>query len=102
MPQFTETRTPYEFLVRWDEQGKLQGAHVQYLETTRKDGAVIAQTITPAAKVAVVAGDTEGFKLGEIVGQLVLDQQQRLDELTELLALKDSQIEELRAALGKE
>lgn len=37
------TKTPYELLVRWDESGKLKGAHIQWLYVTRDGDAIVTQ-----------------------------------------------------------
>ena len=71
MHTFTETRTPYEFLVRWDKDGKLSGAHVAFCDTVKKDGEVIQQT--PCAVQAVAVGTQAGFPLAEILDQLHID-----------------------------
>lgn len=92
MPEYTETRTPYEFLVRWDEAGALQGAHVQFIERTFRDGVKIAENLTAAEGVALAEGDT-GFALGTIVSQLVVDQQMSLDALNASVASLTAQLE---------
>lgn len=78
MPIYTETKTPYEFLVRWGTNGVLQGAHVQFLECTFKDGVLLASEVKPAQVVALVEGDA-GFNLQAIIGQLAIDQQKLID-----------------------
>ena len=64
MATYTEAKTPYEFLVRWDKDGIIAGAHVGFRTITRKDGAVIADTLDAVLPVAI--GIKEGFPLAEI------------------------------------
>jgi hypothetical protein len=71
MAAFTEERTPNEFLVRWNKEGLIQGAHVGWLDTVLKDGVVLSQTETNVESVAM--GLQEGFPLTDILTQLQLD-----------------------------
>ena len=71
MSVFTESKKPYELLVRWGADGKLSGAHVGFITRTLKDGAEIAHTIEPVMPVAV--GAATGFPLLEILQQVQVD-----------------------------
>jgi hypothetical protein len=71
MAVFTEERTPNEFLVRWNNEGVIQGAHVGWLDTVLKDGVVLSQTETNVESVAV--GLIEGFPLTDILTKLQVD-----------------------------
>jgi hypothetical protein len=71
MAVFTEERTPNEFLVRWNNEGLIQGAHVGWLDTVLKDGVVLSQSETNVESVAV--GLSEGFPLTDILTQLQVD-----------------------------
>jgi hypothetical protein len=71
MAAFTEERTPNEFLVRWNREGLIQGAHVGWLDTVLKDGVVLSQTETNVESVAT--GLSDGFPLGDILTQLQVD-----------------------------
>jgi hypothetical protein len=71
MAVFTEERTPNEFLVRWNNEGVIQGAHVGWLDTVLKDGVVLSQTETNVESVAI--GLSEGFPLTDILTQLQVD-----------------------------
>jgi hypothetical protein len=71
MAVFTENRTPNEFLVRWNNEGLIQGAHVGWLDTVLKDGVVLSQSETNVESVAI--GLTEGFPLTDILTQLQVD-----------------------------
>jgi hypothetical protein len=71
MAVFTEERTPNEFLVRWNNEGVIQGAHVGWLDTVLKDGVLLSQKETNVESVAI--GLSEGFPLGDILTQLQVD-----------------------------
>jgi hypothetical protein len=71
MAVFTEERTPNEFLVRWNREGLIQGAHVGWLDTVLKDGVILSQSETNVESVAV--GLSEGFPLTDILTQLQVD-----------------------------
>jgi hypothetical protein len=71
MAVFTEERTPNEFLVRWNKEGLIQGAHVGWLDTVLKDGVVLSQTETNVESVAI--GLSDGFPLVDILTQLQVD-----------------------------
>ena len=80
----TETRTPYEFLARWDEQtGVFRGAHIQYFDAVLRDGAQIAGAPSKAFGV----GDGLAFPLADIMGTVTAD----------ALALVDAQAEQITA-----
>jgi FtsZ-binding cell division protein ZapB len=71
MSKFTETRTPYEFLVRWNQDNTISGAHVGFLETVLKDGEVLTQKQNNVESVAM--GLQEGFPLLDILDQVLID-----------------------------
>ena len=75
----TETRTPYEFLARWDHTtGAFKGAHIQYFDAVLRDGVQIAGAPSKAFGV----GDGLAFPLSDIMGQLTADALARVDALT--------------------
>jgi hypothetical protein len=89
MAQFTEIRKPYEFLVRWNQEGDLQGAHLGWLDTVLKDGQVINQTPTNVESVAI--GLQEGYPLADILSQLTIDLIAEVETLkAEIATLKAS------------
>jgi hypothetical protein len=71
MANFKEERTPYEFLVRWNPDGTISGAHVSWLDTLYKDDEILNQTPTIAESVAIA--EQEGFPLNDILSQIVID-----------------------------
>ncbi|PNQ94960.1 hypothetical protein C1S70_31380 (plasmid) [Azospirillum argentinense] len=62
---------PYELLVRWDQSGALQGAHVQYRYVIRDGEDVIGETIGQALPLTLEAAD--GFPLGDLLSQVQID-----------------------------
>ncbi|CAO3426706.1 hypothetical protein [Azospirillum argentinense] len=65
------TKTPYELLVRWDQSGALQGAHVQYRYVIRDGEDVIGETLGQAVPLTLEAAD--GFPLGDLLSQVQID-----------------------------
>ena len=67
MSNFKETKTPYEFLVRFNQDGSISGAHIAWLEQVYKDDVVINQS----EKVEAVAFGTQtGFPLASILNEV--------------------------------
>lgn len=62
-------KQPYEFLARWDQQGKLVGAHVQFRYVTMDGDKVVAEGTPGAEPVALNKGDP-GFPLADILDAL--------------------------------
>jgi hypothetical protein len=94
MAVFTEKRTPYEFLVRWSNEGIIQGAHIGWLDTVLKDAEVISQTPTNVESIAI--GITEGFPLADILNQFSIDCMLKSDTLKLEIEELKKQIEELK------
>ncbi|MFC5311314.1 hypothetical protein [Azospirillum rugosum] len=75
----------YEFLVRWDRDGRLSGAHAQFRYVTRdEDGAVLGEFIGAAEPVAVAGAD--GFPLSDILDQTLTAALAERDALAARLA----------------
>jgi chromosome segregation ATPase len=81
MALFTEKRTPYEFLVRWDVNGVIQGAHIGFLDTVLKDGEVLTQIPSNVESVAV--GVQNGFPLDDVLDKALSDALTKIDLLEE-------------------
>ena len=79
MATFSETKTPYEFLIRWDNSGVIQGAHIAFLETVLKDEQVITQTQSSVESVEI-AGQL-GFPLSDVLSQIQIDALKQVDVL---------------------
>jgi predicted transcriptional regulator of viral defense system len=74
MPILEKSRTLHEVLLRFGVDGKLAGAHAQYLDAITEDGAVISATPGPAIPLALVdAADkpTLAAALGEATAALI-------------------------------
>jgi hypothetical protein len=71
MSKFTESRTPYEFLVRWNQDSTISGAHIGFLDTVLKDGVVLTQKQNNVESVAI--GLQEGFPLSDVLEQVLID-----------------------------
>lgn len=71
MAEFREERTPYEFLVRWNADGTISGAHVSFLDTVYKGDEILTQTPSQVESVAIA--EQEGFPLNDILDQLLID-----------------------------
>jgi len=88
----TETKTPYEFLVRWNQNGEIAGAHVGFYDTVLRDGVIIAQTTSNVESVAI--GLQEGFPLSDVLDQTLIDALLLIEVLkAEILALKNPIVE---------
>jgi hypothetical protein len=103
MSKFTETRTPYEFLVRWNQDSTILGAHVGFLDTVLKDGEVLTQKQNNVQSVAI--GLQEGFPLGDVLEQVLIDAFLLIETLQSDIAglkseveSKDKEIAELQAS----
>ena len=63
------TKHAYEFLVRWDRDGHLSGAHAQFRFVTRDEtGAVQGEFLGPAEPVAIAGA--AGFPLADILSDM--------------------------------
>ena len=76
---YSETKTPYEFLIRWDNSGVIQGAHIAFLETVLKDGEVVTQNQSTVQSVEI-AGQV-GFPLADVLSQIQIDALKQVDVL---------------------
>jgi TolA-binding protein len=103
MSKFTESRTPYEFLVRWNQDSTISGAHVGFLDTVLKDGEVLTQKQNNVQSVAL--GLQEGFPLSDVLEQVLIDALLLIETLQSQNAglkseveTKDKEIAELEAS----
>lgn len=64
-------KVPYELLARWDEDGKIKGAHVGFALVTNEDGKRLSWT--PLDVMAVDIGQGKGFPLKDILDQVHTD-----------------------------
>jgi hypothetical protein len=88
MTQFTEVKTPYEFLIRWNNDGTISGAHIGFLETILKDGEILTQKQNNVESVEI--GLNEGFPLSNILDQVLIDSLILIEKLqSEIKTLKE-------------
>lgn len=90
MPVFNETKQPYEFLVRWDANGNLSGAHIGFRNVVTRDGQPFTETIDPVMPVSMAGGS--GFPLADVLSQLQADAIVRGDALQADLAAKNAEL----------
>jgi hypothetical protein len=90
------TKQPYEFLARWDQSGRLVGAHVQWRYVTTENGEVVAEGVTAAEPVAV--SGNAGFPLSDLIGQTATDALAAADAA---MAERDAMKAEREAALER-
>lgn len=65
-----EKQVPYEFLARWDQQGKFSGAHVQFTTVITDDTTGEVKLQTPGKVMPVDVGAGQGFPIADILDQL--------------------------------
>lgn len=88
--------TPYEVLVRFDEAGKLKGAHAQFLDTITDDaGAVLAQKVGHAMPIAVAG--RAGFPLKDILDAVHIAALEAVDDANAEKDKKEAARAELEA-----
>lgn len=83
-----EKRTPYEVLVRFDENGEYKGAHVGYLNQVTKDGNVIHST------TELVEVNDENFPLLDVMNKVQASAIRRVEVL-------DTELNNLNSEYGK-
>lgn len=91
--KFEEVRHLYEVLVRFNQDGKFQGAHAQYLDVVKKNGEVIQTSLSDAvplsdAGLSEVISEAHAAAMDEVsrLKAVVNDLNHRLAEVTEELA----------------
>ena len=86
----TKTKTPYEFLARWDDAGILRGAHVVFREAIIDAGVEISSKIGDAMPVSLAGG--AGFPLAQILSALntsaIVDSEAKTAEIATLKTAK--------------
>jgi hypothetical protein len=71
---------PNELLIRWDDNGDLQGAHVVFLGKVLDDhGKVLAAQPMPPQSIAL--GESEGFPLATIMDRALIDALKKIESL---------------------
>lgn len=94
---FEERTRPYEFLVRWGENGAVQGAHVALITEIVKDGVVVSATAGHAQAVSL-AGEA-GFPISEVLDAVHVGALAALDQANQTIdTLKQQALEAARDA----
>ena len=107
MSILVKTKTLYEVLLRFDDAGKLKGAHAQYLDAITEDGVVISATPGHAIPLSLVeAADkaTLTAALGEASAALLTAKEAAEAEVVSLRAemqAKDATAQSLMARVAE-
>lgn len=64
-------KRPYELLLRWDQQGRLSGAHVQHRYVIEDGGKIVGESVGPAEPLSLETA--EEFPLADILTQAQSD-----------------------------
>lgn len=90
-----DRQTPYEILVRFDEDGNLSGAHVRYLRTVILDGELLKAEPGPALPI-----NLEGFPTSAVMDDV--SKQAIANEVTlrEEITLLNIRIADLEASIS--
>lgn len=91
---FAESKTPYELLVRWNKDGTVSGAHVQFLESLTKDGVLIYEKVGDAIPVSM-AGDAD-FPLSDILSDVHISALKTAEQALASANSKSKEIEILK------
>ena len=88
----TKQSTKYEFLARWDDSGKLKGAHIIYREAILEDGVEISSKYTDPRPV-VLTDDATLSEIGAAINTGALaDREDKVAQLETLSTqLKDAE-----------
>jgi hypothetical protein len=96
-------KKPYELLVRWDQNGTLHGAHMQWATVVSDDAGAVIGCYPGNVEPVAIAPSQPGFPLTDILSQVQADAltalttaQQRCDALTEQLNDTNAQIAALQ------
>lgn len=73
-------RKPYEVLIRYNESGALQGAHVRWVNIITLDDGIVLRSISDAEGIAVAGNN--GFPVEEILNETLRDALECVDALT--------------------
>ncbi len=93
----TERDVPYEFLVRWGRDSKVQGCHVVWATIIERDGVFVSQTSGLAMPVSdsqlpATSGTVEPFPLSDVLTQLQIDALGELDQFKSLCTEQKGEI----------
>ena len=96
----TKSKTPHEFLIRWNEAGTLQGAHIAWREAIKENGAEISSKFLPPDPVSL-AGES-GFPLADVLTlvnvQALADGEAKAKEIADLKVAMEKAAADAKAA----
>lgn len=97
----TKTQQPYEFLVRFDKDGKLAGAHIQFRTfVIDEDGTTVLSEKVGDAQPVEMAGQT-GFPLADVLADVQAAALAKCDELQVALTTSEGRTRALQDELNK-
>ena len=95
----TKVTSPYEFLVRWNPDGSLSGAHVVHRTQVLDDDKVLTETLQPAMPVSEGKNDASDFPLTDILETIQIAMLAANTRLTEELEASKEEVETMRKAI---
>lgn len=93
-----KTTRPYELLIRWDQLGALQGAHVVWREVFAEGDEIVAERLSDAQPLSVAA--SAGFPISEVLGTALADALAAVETANAALANKDEELTSLRRLIA--
>lgn len=93
MAEITDTKTPYEILIRFGDDGKPRGAHAQFIRRITIDGELVKEEIGNAEPL-----DLKGFPTSTLMSATTRD---ALAEITRLRGEMNMLTGELSAAQAR-
>lgn len=89
--QVQRVQTPYELLIRWSDQGTLQGAHCMFLIRTINDTGLVLATEVGAPQPVAVASQA-GFPLDGLMSDALVAALTQIDALNAQIAGLNEQL----------
>lgn len=87
-PVIVDKTVPYEVLIRYDDDGKPKGAHIQERRIITMDGEIIKDDVGAAQPLSL-----DGFKTSDLLSKSLRDALIQVNILTEQLAIVTSKQE---------
>jgi len=92
-----KTSQPYEFLIRWDEEGNVKGQHIQYREIVKDTdtGEIYSDKPTQALPVT----ESGEFPLGEVLSEVHIAQTKAVETKTQEVATEKKRADDTQKSL---
>lgn len=90
-----DKKTPYEILLRFDESGGVQGAHVRYLRRITVDGELLKSEVGEAQPI-----DLEGFPTSALMSDATKAAVAQVVAMKEEIAKLQQQIRDMQEKAG--